>query len=155
MFWIIVFGIILLGLLFVLAEILFVPGGILGIVGILVILFGIYYGFNHGGNTRGIIVLITTVVITFGLIFLSVRSKSWKRISLTTNIDQKYNSNTGIIVTKGQTGKAITRLNPMGKVQFDADEAEVISESGFIDVGSEVIVHKTEGTKIYVKLNNQ
>lgn len=154
MFWIIVFGIILLGLLFVLAEILFVPGGILGIVGILVILFGIYFGYSSGGTTNGHIVLVSTLVITVGAIAYAVRSKSWKKITLTTNIDQKYNSNAGILIEKGEIGKSITRLNPMGKAKFTNDDAEVISMDGFIDEGSSVVVHKIEGSKIYVKLNS-
>lgn len=151
MFWIIVFGIIILGLLFVLAEILFVPGGVLGILGLLVILFGIYYGYSNGGNTRGSIVLIATLIITVGSIIYSIRSKSWKRITLTTNLDQRYNSNSDLEFVKGDEGFAITRLNPMGKAKIGDDEAEVISISGFIDEGTRLIVHKIEGSKIYVK----
>jgi membrane-bound ClpP family serine protease len=151
MFWFIVFGIIILGLLFVLAEILFVPGGLLGILGILVILFGIYFGYSNGGSTYGHIVLASTLVFTLGAIVLAVRSKSWKKIALNTNLDQKYNINIDVKVEKGDAGVSITRLNPMGKALINNIEAEVISLDGFLNESSELIVHNIEGSKIYVK----
>ena len=155
MFWFIVFGIIFLGLLFAIAEILFVPGGILGIIGLIVILFGIYYGYSEGGTAKGHIVLGVTLGVTAGAIWFSVRSKSWKLISLETDLTNRYNSNEGIQVEKGETGKAITRLNPMGKARIGDQEAEVISMSGFVDEGAELVVHKIEGSKVYVRLKNQ
>jgi membrane-bound ClpP family serine protease len=152
MFWLIVFGIIFIGLLFVLAEILFVPGGILGIAGLLILLYGIYYGFTYGEPNDGYIVLGVTFLITLSAIIYAVRTKTWKRISLEKNMDQKFNVNTGIELKKGDEGRAVTRLNPMGKARFGDDYAEVISMSGFLDEGSEIKVHKIEGSKIYVKL---
>jgi membrane-bound ClpP family serine protease len=152
MFWFIVFGIIFLGLLFILAEILFVPGGVLGILGLLVLLFGIYYGYANGGTTEGHIVLGTTFGITMLAIVFAIRSKSWKKISLDTDLKEKFNANSGVQLEKGMKGKAITRLNPMGKARFNTIEAEVISAAGFIDEGAEVEVYKTEGSKIYIKL---
>ena len=151
MFWIIVFSIIIIGLLFVLAEILFVPGGVLGILGVLVLLYGIYYGFSTGGNTKGAVVLGITFIITIGSIIYAVRTKTWKKVSLQTNIDQKFNVNSGFTIDKGTEGRAITRLNPMGKARFKDNIAEVISAAGFIDQETTIYVHKTEGSKIYVK----
>ncbi len=152
MFWVIVFSIIILGLLFVLAEILFVPGGILGILGILVILYGIYYGFSAGGQTKGFIVLGSTIALTLFFIIFSLRSKTWKKITLETDNKSKFNINSDIEISKGDEGVAVTRLNPMGKARFGDNYAEVSSLSGFIDEGSEIYVHKTEGSKIYVKI---
>ena len=151
MFWIIVFSIIIIGLLFVLAEILFVPGGVLGILGVLVLLYGIYYGFSSGGNAKGAVVLGITFIITIGSIIYAVRTKTWKKVSLQTNMDQKYNINAGLAIEKGTEGRAITRLNPMGKARFEDNIAEVISAAGFIDQETKIYVHKTEGSKIYVK----
>jgi len=151
MFWIIVFSIIFIGLLFILAEILFVPGGILGILGILVLLFGIYYGFSSGGNSKGAVVLGITFIITIGSIIYAVRNKTWRKVSLQTKISQKFNVNSGLSIIKGLEGKTITRLNPMGKARFADDTAEVISVEGFVDEGTPIFVHKIEGSKIYVK----
>lgn len=151
MFWIVVFSIIFIGLLFIIAEILFVPGGVLGIFGVLVLLFGIYYGFSYGGNSRGAVVLGITFIITIGSIIYAVRSKTWKKVSLETTMGQKFNVNSDNHIEKGAEGRAITRLNPMGKARFGDETVEVISASGFLDEKTKIYVHKTEGSKIYVK----
>ena len=150
MFWLIVFSILFLGLIFIIAEILFVPGGVLGILGILVLLYGIYYGFNSGGNSRGAVVLGITFIITIGSIIYAVRSKTWRKVTLETNMDQRFNVNADVHLEKGTEGRAITRLNPMGKARFGDITAEVISTVGFLDEKTILYVHKTEGSKIYV-----
>jgi len=64
MFWLLVAGIVLIGLIFILAEILFVPGGVLGIVGGLLLLYAIYmpYGAGYGMEAH-----INVVAILFAL----------------------------------------------------------------------------------------
>lgn len=152
MFWVIVFSIILLGLLFVIAEILFVPGGILGVLGILVVLFGLYYGYANGSKMDGHIVLAVTIISTILLIVIAIRTKTWDKISLKSQMDQKYNVNIDIQVKKGDEGLSITRLNPAGKARFANEDYEVSSLSGFVDQNQKIIIHKIEGSKIYIKL---
>ncbi|OIP00029.1 MAG: hypothetical protein AUJ98_09550 [Bacteroidetes bacterium CG2_30_33_31] len=151
MFWIIAFSIVILGLIFTLAEILFVPGGVLGVLGILVILYGIYYGYDQGGTTNGNIILSVTILLTALLIYTAIRAKTWKKITLETRNNEKFNFNSDIPIKVGDEGRAVTRLNPMGKASFNENYLEVISLSGFLDQNTEIYVHKIEGSKIYIK----
>ena len=145
---------ILVGLVLIFAEILLVPGvGIAGVLGLLSMGGSCYYAFYEYGNTAGAIVTAVNAVLITALTIWVLRAKTWKRMSLETNIDSKAVE--GVFLSVGDQGKTLTRLAPMGSVRFGDNVVEVKALEGMLDPGVDVEVVLIEDNKIYVKpINN-
>lgn len=151
MFWILVAGILLIGFLFILAEVLFVPGGVLGAVGGVILLYGIYLPYGEGETMGGHITLILTLLILILSLFLAIRSKTWKKVQLDASIDSKVTNFKESELNIGDQGVTTSRLNPMGTVKFDVIYAEVSTFEGFTDEGKKVEIMKISQDKVIVK----
>ena len=151
MFWFLIAGIVFIAMLFIIAEVLFVPGGILGIIGGLMVVFAIYlpyyYELGMGAHINTFVIL---GVLTLGL-FLSVKSKTWRKISLSTDLPAKVRQNVNEIVNIGDKGVSISRLTPMGKARFGEEIVEVKSYTGFIDPHTEIEIIDLTQDKVIVK----
>jgi membrane-bound ClpP family serine protease len=150
---IVVISVIVLGILFMLIEIFLLPGiSIAGIAGAIFLIGGIVYSYMFLGSTAGNITLAASAV-TLGLTFFGLlKSKSLERISLNTNIDDKVDNSYLQKIAVGDTGVAISRLNPIGKILVNNIEAEGKSFDGeFIEEDSEIVVIKVETYNVLVK----
>lgn len=142
---------ILVGLVLIFVEILLIPGvGIAGILGLLSMGGSCYYAFSQMGQTVGIIVTAVNAVLIVALTVWVLRAKTWKRMTLDTNIDSKAVSADGVL-SLGERGRTQTRLAPMGMVRFDDDVVEVKALEGMIDPGVDVEIVMIEDNKVYVK----
>ena len=145
-----IISLIIIGLLLLFAEILLIPGvGFAGILGLVSLGGSCFYAFNQMGGTVGAIVTAVNVALVVGLSIYVLRAKSWKRLSLDTNIDSKAVADTGLAV--GDRGVTVSRLAPMGSVRFDTELVEVKALEGFVDPEVEVEIVLMEDGKIYVK----
>ncbi len=141
---------ILVGLVLIFAEILLIPGvGIVGILGLLSMGGSCFYAFTEMGNTAGGIVTTVNVVLLVIMTVYVLRAKTWKRMSLETNIDSKAVENATLAV--GDRGKTVTRLAPMGSARFENYIVEVKALEGMLDPETPVEVVLIEDNKIYVK----
>jgi len=154
MFWVLVIGIILIGFLFILAEVLFVPGGVLGVIGGMILLYGIYLPYSVGETTGGHITLFTTLVLLTISLFMAIRSQTWKKIQLDKVIDSNVKNKDTEALNIGDKGVATSRLNPMGTARFDNKYVEVTTFDNFTDEGKDVEIMKIEKNKIIVKQIN-
>lgn len=145
---------ILVGLVLIFAEILLVPGvGIAGILGLLSMGGSCFYAFYEYGNTVGAIVTAVNAVLIVALTVWVLRAKTWKKMSLETNIDSKAVA--GVYLSVGDHGRTITRIAPMGSARFGETVVEVKAVEGMLDPGVEVEVVLIEDNRIYVKpINN-
>lgn len=148
-----VITLIIVGLILILAEILLIPGiGVAGILGLLAMGGSCYYSFYEFGNTVGTIVTVANSVLLICTLIYVLRAKTWKRMSLETNIDSKAVEDDSSYVSLGDKGVALTRLAPMGTVRFGDRVAEVRAVEGIIDPGTEVEVTMIEDKRIYVSV---
>ncbi len=144
---------IIIGLLLFLVEFLLIPGiTIAGLGGVAFISGGIIWAYVGYGSTVGHIVLVSTLFSTVLLIFLALRSKTWKRFMLTTNIDSSVeNSADEDLIKPHDTGVAISRLAPIGKARINNMVVEAKSTGEYIEEKSEIEVIRIEGSKVIVK----
>ena len=145
---------IAVGLLLLLVETLLIPGfAVTGILGIASLGAACWLAFARLGTTAGIIVTVICILLAAALLVWVLRSSTWKKATLNTNIDAKVDVNADQkTVAVGTKGTAVTRLAPMGMVRFeDGSKAEVNSLDGFIDPGAEVVVDSINGEKIFIK----
>lgn len=141
---------ILVGLVLIFAEILLIPGvGIAGVLGLLSMGGSCFYAFHELGTTAGAIVTGVNAVLIAALTIWVLRAKTWKRMSLETNIDSKAVE--GVSLSLGDKGKTVTRLAPMGSARFGNDIVEVKALEGMLDPETPVEVVLIEDNKIYVK----
>lgn len=146
----------LAGLLLVAIEIFVIPGfGFTGITGIAAIFASLFFIFPDPTMAWTILaaVLVFSAIGTILLIKLFGTSYFWRRISLS----ESQTSETGYVSSKnfkdliGKTGKTISTLRPAGIAEFDDERIDVVSEGGYIDAETTVIVVKVEGRRVIVK----
>lgn len=152
--WVIIITIILIGIIGLVLEFLVIPGGIVGIVSGLIIAGGIGLSYYHFGVTAGNITLIATVVAILVGIVLLLRSRTWKKLMLNTQIDSKVNEIDPAKIAVGQEGVSVSRLAPGGKALFNGEIVEVSSARDFIDENCPIVIVKIEGNKITVKFKS-
>lgn len=144
---------IIIGLLLLGAELIIIPGfGIAGVLGIASIAASCWIAFAQMGTAAGIIVILVNILLVVGTTILMLRSKTWKKLSLKTNIDSKVDSapqEKGITV--GNRGCAVTRLAPAGKVQIGENMLEAFVRDTLVEPGKEIEVVEIEGNRIFVK----
>lgn len=143
---------ILVGLILIFAEILLIPGvGIAGVLGLLSLGGSCFYAFTQLGTTAGAIVTAVNVVLVVALTVWVLRAKTWKRVTLETNIESKAVPSESAVVSVGDVGKTVTRLAPMGTVRFGQNAVEVKALEGLINPDTDVEVVLIEDNRIYVK----
>jgi membrane-bound ClpP family serine protease len=142
-----------LGILLFVIEFLLVPGvTIAGIGGLVLTVFGVYKAFNDFGSTTGVWALIGTLVISAFVITMSLRARTWDRLMLKTNVDGTVDrAITEDQIKAGDSGKTMTRLAPMGKIQVNGFVREAKSTEGFVDEHTKIEVVSVEGTRVSVK----
>lgn len=152
MFWLVIVTLILIGLAFLLLEILVIPGtGVAGIIGFVLLGVGVWQAYDYYGATTGHWVLGGTFAGTVILLALSLRSRTWRRIMLKSEIGSRVNIIDEINLKPGDSGKSISRLVPGGKAVFNKEYYEVRSMGEFIDQGVDIVIEKIEDHKIFVK----
>lgn len=149
------FLIFLLGLLLVFIEFL-IPGfGLAGISGIILLVIGIIRSMKsiEIAMTSVAVALIITIIVAVIFIKKGANSKFIKRITL----NEKTSSENGYLSVDnaknniGDTGITITPLKPIGFAIIANKKVEVISESGYIESDTRIIVSNVEGSKVIVK----
>ena len=152
MTWTVIAVLILIGLIFIVLEILVIPGvAVFGILGFIIILLGVWQSYVTYGTTAGHIVLGSSLLLSILALVFSLRSKTWKKMMLNSKIDGKTNIIDENKLKVGDTGKTTSRLSPAGKAFINGDFYEVHTQSEFIVPGTEIIITKIVFNKIYVK----
>lgn len=134
-----------------LVEIFFIPGfGLFGIIGGVVSVAVGYYLFSTMTWEMGFFFAGASVVLFFiGFYFFS-KSRWVDRVSLRTTINDKVNK-LPPEVSLATECTAESRLAPIGKVRIGQLLFEAVSESGFVEEGTPLVISRVENDKIYVK----
>lgn len=141
-----------LGVLFLIAELLLLPGVSVGTI-LALVCYGsaIYLAFNNFGVTTGIIVLAIVLVLSLITTILALRAKTWRKLALQQEIDSTSMENPSKKVAVGSTGITISRLSPMGKIEIDGELHEAKSLDSYIEQRKRVEVVGFENFTIIVK----
>ena len=91
----VIFFLILIGLVLLIIEILFIPGTtIFGIFGIISIIASNYLFFQYFGPELIVYYMIGSSILVLGVIIYSLKSKTWKKVSLEKIHTTKVSKNT-------------------------------------------------------------
>ncbi|GAB4246903.1 MAG: hypothetical protein Tsb0034_25970 [Ekhidna sp.] len=150
--WLTLTGFILFGTLLIVAEIIFVPGTtVVGILGFIFSVYGIYLGYDYFGATTGTLILIGTLLLNLVAFVMAFKSKSWERFSLKGTMTGRFNDDFKYDIKVGDKGMTISSLKPVGKAAFGNNEIEVHSNGGYVNENIEIEVVRMESSKIFVQ----
>lgn len=143
---------VLLGLLFLVAELVLLPGVSVGAVLAMASYGGaIYLAFRNLGTAAGVAVIVVILLLSVAAVVVSLRAKTWQRFSLR----QEIRSSSSVLPAEelrvGQRGVTLSRLSPMGKVEIDGKVYEAKSTGAYVDPRQEIEVVGFENFSVIVK----
>lgn len=132
----------------------FVPGGVLGALGVVSLLAGCGFAIAAFGPSSGIIVSLFLVLITLGGFMLWLMkmpdSRIGKRFSLESSLSTaKASTSESDLV--GKTGQAETDLRPSGFARVNSKRLDVVAARGFIERGTPIEITEVHGSRIVVR----
>ena len=151
-----VFLLFLAGLTLLLVE-MFVPGGILGTIGIICVGASIFFAFKNHREIAMMVLAGELLVLGVGVV-IAVRifphTPVARRLTLTREFDAQEGftsapSESGTYI--GKEGVAITTLRPSGIALIDGKRINVVTDGEFIDRDARVRVSEVEGSRIVVQ----
>jgi len=142
------------GFILIAAEI-FIPGAILGILGVLSLMSAAILGFSVFGARNGF--LSAGGLLIAGTIFLYLWVKycptsflgKWFTLQESGKEFKSFDDSMNALV--GKTGVAHSDLRPSGIAVIDSNKIDVISEAGFIAHGSNIKVIQVVGSRVVVR----
>jgi membrane-bound serine protease (ClpP class) len=149
-----IIGMILLGILLVVLEILILPGMVAGIIGVIMIIAAISMGYSEYGATGGSMVLGGAVIGLVSAIIVSFKQRSWKRFGLSDAIDSHVNDVPSQGIKVGDIVLTISALRPAGTVQVNDRKIEAHTYGEWIDSNVEVEVVDVQPNKLIVKIKS-
>lgn len=143
------------GIVFIILE-FFVPGGILGLIGVSAIVVSLFlsgYDLTHMGIS--IMIAIIIGIVAFILLYRRVDAEKgiFRKIILRdrTMTDDGYISNPVKSELIGAEGTTLTTLRPAGIAQIEDERIDVVSEGTYIEQGKRIKVIAVEGMRIVVR----
>ena len=141
----------LVAIVLLLAEIFLLPGITIACIGSAVFAIGgTVYAYSIDATTGHITIVSTVLVFAIAFLWL-MRSKSFNKVALNTDVDSKLTSSRELGIEPGDEGITLSRLAPIGKAEIKGLTVEAKSTGEFIDEDSEIVVVSVEGYNVIVE----
>lgn len=148
---------IVTGLALIVAEVYLIPGfNVVGIAGLLVMIFAVGYAFSEAGFGGGVFSMLVALGATAGVFYFLWKSGAWNRFILSTNLKRD-----DVLIAReseqrsrflGKPGVAVTPLRPTGVVEIGGNRIEALTEGEFIAEGSKIKVVAMDRRRYFVRL---
>ena len=149
--WLTIALLLLFGLLFVAAEVIFIPGTtVVGFVGFALLVVGIWLGYRDLGTPLGHYALVGVIVLAGLIMYVGLRPKNLARVVLNSVNDTSVHDARRPDVPPGTVGHTLSALRPAGTALFGTERREVVTRGEFVPTGSEVRVLGIEHNRIVV-----
>lgn len=144
---------VLLGVFFLIVELVFLQGVTIGVL-LSLASYGsaIYLAFRSNGVMGGVIVIVIILLLSLIATIFSLRAKTWRRLALNDKLEGVSMQSPEHELVVGDKGVSLSRLCPMGKVNFNGKVYEAKSLDAYIDQRSEVVVVGFENFTVLVKI---
>lgn len=143
---------IVLGILFLVAELIFLSGSFFG-TALSIVCFGgsIWLAFTQYGTMTGIVIVIVVALLSLIATVISLRAKTWQRLALSQEIESSSMELPEQTLREGDRGVTVSRLSPMGKIEVGGKIYEAKSADAFIDQKCEIEVTGFENFSVIVR----
>lgn len=142
-----------IGILLICAEV-FVPGGVLGVVGALSLVGAMaasFWAFPKAALfvTIGIVVLLGTMIMLWIKVFPT--SRFGKEMTLSDDAKEFKASEAGLADLLEKEGEAKSDLRPAGFAVIEGRRVDVVTEGGMLASGTRIKVIEVEGNRVVVR----
>lgn len=135
---------------------MFIPGGIVGTVGIITVIYAIIY-INKSTYHIAFILVISLILATIQ--FYVNRNVFHKRLTLLNRLvlNDSISTEDGYVASEsrleliGKKLQAYTDLRPAGVAVLGNEKLDVVTDGDFIEKGNEIEIIRVEGMRIVVK----
>lgn len=146
---------LVIGIILLILEI-FVPGGILGVIGASAIVVSLFIaGYDLSHMAISILIAFLVAVVTFIILYKSAGEERglFKKIVLRDRMttDEGYISAQDRTSLIGQEGVSVTPLRPSGTMLLDDERIDVVTEGNYINVNIPIKVVHVEGMRVVVR----
>jgi len=144
------------GLIAIILEI-FIPGGIVGMIGGAAVIASIVLGFSKSQALGGVllvtgVVLVPTCVIAAMNIAPKLPFSKKLFLQETLDADKGYvSTEKGLELLLGKEGVVVTDLRPSGMADIEGQRTDVVANGEVIDKGVRVKVVEVEGNRVVVE----
>lgn len=136
-----------------LAEV-FLPGGVLGVLGGLALIAGVIVSFVQYGLGVGLMTMcgaVLALLVGFAIwLRFFPRSKIGRKFSLTDAV-RSENDNPQYEKLVGLEGVALTPMRPSGVARIGGRRVDVVADGSFIPEGETLVVLRVEGSRVVVR----
>lgn len=150
-----VFTVLLLAGLLLLGAEIFVPGGVLGVMGGFALMGAMAMGFVAFGPQQGVLAALLI------LVFVGISIALWIKIlprtpigkSLTLSTDTAGYKSAAVSMRDyvGKEGEAVSPLGPSGLIRIDGKRLDAVAEGKWIDAGTRIRVVQVVGNHLTVR----
>lgn len=135
---------------------MFVPGGIVGTVGIITVVYAIIY---VNKSTYYIAFILVVSLILAVILYYVNRNIFHKKLMFLDRLvlNDSISTENGYVASEsrvelvGKKLKAYTDLRPAGVAILDNEKLDVVTDGDFIEKGNEIVIVRVEGMRIVVK----
>ncbi len=155
--WILPFGLLVLGLVLLVAEDLLPTGGALGLLAVGCLLIVLYHGFAASFE-QGVLTLAAEVILVpagYWALGFAIRSSPWGRSA---SLRPPEPEEMGVAHASGdldgmvsRAALALTPLRPSGMVELEGRRLEAVAEEGLIAAGAAVRVVRVRSGRLVVR----
>lgn len=132
---------------------MFVPGGVLAVIGAGCLLAACGFAVAAFGPAAGLLTALALIAISLiGCIYwLSIMPDTWvgKRFALSHDLRKESPSEPDPLL--GRSGVAETDLRPGGFARIDRRKIDVVATRGYIEAGSAIKVVEVHGSRVVVQ----
>lgn len=141
--------------LFLLGAEIFVPGGILGVMGAVALIGAMLVGFQVFGPQQG--ALVAFLILVFMGVSLVVwiqvlpRTRVGKSLTLSDSLEGYSSTRQSLKDYVGKEGEAVSVLGPSGLIRIDGKRLDAVAEGKWIDAGARIRVVHVTGNHLTVR----
>ncbi|MGR3952506.1 MAG: NfeD family protein [Chlamydia sp.] len=146
-------------ILFVISQLLLVvelylPSGIMAFLGFAVYLSSLYQGFLEFHGALYPLFLLFTFCISVAVVYaviLHIKSSGSKNTLLLSSTQEGYQASQYDEKLIGTIGVSITDLGPSGFIAVEGFRIQALSEAGYVEKGSRVVIERGQGSYLIVR----
>ena len=149
-----IIGLLVAALVLVFFEVI-LPGGILGIIAALCVILASWFAGAEYGAGIGVLTFVGSAaaiaILAFVEFKLLARTSLGRAFFLKSSVTGHSNIAPAEASIIGKKGRALTRLNPSGKVIIDGQTYEAHSQDGYIEADQAILVAAQDNFKLNIK----
>ena len=122
---------------------IFIPGGILGIIGSVLWIIAAFLGWNSFDYPYNSLSAFSIVVLLFLTIYIWIKFFPKSKIGKSLTLNEVINESSTYTETSlniGDEGEALSTLRPAGIAVINNERVDVVSDSSWIEKGSKIKV---------------